>query len=86
MDNSAALLLKCCDHIEQQLVRFGTDSYLILQSGSRELIKKFEVFDSVLSRAREYIFLGLFVQARRLISIMQLLCELILSDSKSLSS
>lgn len=86
MDNSAALLLKCCEQIEQQLVMFGTDSYLILQSENREIIKKFEVFDSLLNRAREYIFLGLFAQARRLISIMQRLCELIQSEIKSLAS
>ncbi|MFA0256039.1 hypothetical protein AB4481_16240 [Vibrio breoganii] len=86
MDNSAALLLKCCEHIEQQLVMFGTDSYLVLQSKNRQLISKLEVFDSLLNRAREYIFLGLFVQARRLISIMQRLGELILAEIKSLAS
>lgn len=78
MDNSAALLLKCCDYIEKRMIGFGHDAYKLMQSNDDVLIQQLKYFDCVLTRTREYIYLGLFTQARRLISVLQLLCNKVL--------
>ncbi|MFV8430767.1 hypothetical protein ACNO6Y_09225 [Vibrio owensii] len=75
MDNSAALLLKCCEHIERNTLGHGQGLYTLLSSRNEGVLKKLDELTNLLLRAREYIFLGLYTQARRVIAIMQVLSE-----------
>lgn len=86
MDNSAALLLKCCDHIEHKTLGYGQGLYALLNSRNKSVLAKLDVLTDLLVRTREYIFLGLYTQARRVIAIMQVLSDQAIREIKNLSS
>ncbi len=73
MDNSAALLLKCFDKLERQMSADGAYSYKIMQSKDPQLSHLIASFDSLLQRARHYVFIGLLKQAGRLVIALKVL-------------
>ena len=73
MDNSAALLLKCFDKLERQMSADGAYSYNIMVSNDPQLSHLIASFDSLLHRARHYVFIGLLKQAGRLMLALQAL-------------
>lgn len=79
MDNSAALLLKCFDKLERQTFFDGAYSYKIIVSKDLALSQLIVSFDSLLQRARHYVFVGLLRQARRLLIALHIFSTKILA-------
>ena len=70
MDNSAALLLKCFDKLERETCFGGAYTYKIIVSKDPVQSQSIVSFDSLLQRARHYVFVGLLRQARRLLIVL----------------
>lgn len=75
MDNVGALLLGYCDQLEMRIANFGRDSYRLLTTKKLKLKKRIEALDILIIRIREYIFLRLLSQAKRLLFLAKVLCD-----------